>query len=106
MHVDFSPPPLKAFFGDKPYLALNCPTVVVGSFVMSAAEGLFTPENARQVLPLWTGKDYPYHVKDVSFTIEIPEMPVCRTLDKARCEADQVFLQPHLSEKVLTFVAR
>lgn len=104
VHVDFQPPPIKAFFGDKPHLTLNCPVAVIGSFVMGTGEAIFTPEDARQVLPLWTGKDYPYHVQDLGFKVEIPKLPVCRTLDKTKCETDQLLLQPHVGDKVLTFV--
>jgi hypothetical protein len=106
VHVDFEPPPIKAFFGDKPHLTLNCPVAVVGSFVMGTGEAIFTPEDARQILPLWTGKAYPYHVKDLGFNIEIPKLPVCRTLDKAECDKNRLLLQPHVGDKVLIFVGR
>lgn len=103
--VDFSPPPIDAVFGKNPHLILNCPTAVVGAFALGTAEAVLTKEDARKVFPALTGKNYPFEIKDTSFTINIPKLLICRTTDHAKCEANSLSLVPTTSSKAVIFRA-
>jgi hypothetical protein len=102
--LDFSPPPMVAVFGSHPQLTLNCPSAVAGAFAVGVGEAIFTQADARQVMPLFSGKDYPFHVKDAELPVRIPQLPVCRSLDTNKCAENKINLIPKIRKASIMYV--
>jgi hypothetical protein len=105
LNLNLSPSPILAFFGNKPYLAINCPSAVIGTFIMGTGEAIFTREDARKVMPLFTGENYPFKVSKASFNLQVSKLVMCRSLDKAKCEVDTLKLAPHSVGNAIIFTA-
>jgi hypothetical protein len=103
--LNFSPTPIDALFGDHPYLALNCPSVVIGSTLMGAYEGLFQQADARQVLPLLNGHNFPYHAKGQQFSFVIPNQTICVENSGAKC-ARSIQVSPKISGGTLVYLSQ
>lgn len=86
VYVDLSPAPLVELFGGKPHVLINCPLVGFGSVVWGSAEGVFSQENARSVLPLLTGQDFPHNIENESFDLEIEPVEHCEDTRLQACE--------------------
>ncbi len=103
IYINFSPSPMSAFFGNKPHLTLNCPVFVVETFGVGVGEALFTPEDARKAMPLFTGENYPYKLKNTAFAMRVPKVKLCKSPDPAQCSANMLVLTPRMTGTAILF---
>lgn len=102
--ADFRPPPLVELFLGKPQVALNCPLMGVGAALFGSAEAIFTQEDARQILPLLTGEDFPIELKDNRFSLDLEPIKLCADFKEKDCATPLVILAAEESAASIVYI--
>lgn len=102
LYLDFKPSPLMELFGKKPQVTLNCPLIGTGAALFGSSEAILTDRDARKVLPLITGKNFPLNIDALSMEVSIKPGEICLGKSEDKC-ISKLVLKPKISKEWIMF---